>query len=578
MSLFDQGSTPDKLLVALITALNAARRTVRSYPSEHPAIKDAYRRVVAATGPLLHSGREVALGAASKGLVFRGEFLDTGNAVYTGFASMLFEYGIGALILHAGLTVRDLQSLIGLLTLRREDVLARGGIGKIWSETGSTTVTVVPVHYELFKPPEVPRIDEGKRPTPLEGLLWEQFLRELTSRQQSSTALLAAHYAAGPARSDGIPVNDPDQEEAASPGPACPELPALERWAPAPGGDDCDLQDLEPDRINSAIANILLFFLEDPCADGSIEKAIVDLYRSHLCLGEYHDVAAMVREVLASATRQQTRTRLLDGFASAECMAELAGGIRAGGQGGHQEISTVVSLLGTRCLPPLLHLLAQEKSMKTRRFIMERIIAFGAEASEQVRASLRDAPWYFVRNLLIILREIKDRGAAGSIRPLLNHRNEVVRQEALKTLLHLGDARASLKLVQELSSGNHNSRLSALRLCSGCASGTVFQEVAKVATRFAVTSEAYQEREAAVTALAESGRAESVKVLADILDSHNVLARRQHLKLKKLCLLLLEKYFPVSLAKPVVARVSEEGGELGATVSAVLLRMEKKRA
>lgn len=209
---------------------------------------------------------------------------------------------------------------------------------------------------------------------------------------------------------------------------------------------------------------------------------------------------------------------------------------------------------------------------------MERIIAFGAEASEQVRASLRDAPWYFVRNLLIILREIKDRGAAGLIRPLLNHRNEVVRQEALKTLLHLGDARASLKLVQELSSGNHNSRLSALRLCSGCASGTVFQEVAKVATRFAVTSEAYQEREAAVTALAESGRAESVKVLADILDSHNVLARRQHLKLKKLCLLLLEKYFPVSLAKPVVARVSEEGGELGATVSAVLLRMEKKRA
>jgi hypothetical protein len=99
--------------------------------------------------------------------------------------------------------------------------------------------------------------------------------------------------------------------------------------------------------------------------------------------------------------------------------------------------------------PALLAALEQSGSRAARRMIFDRLREFGAAVAPLVRQQLDAAPpWYFVRNLLALLRDVSadvgDTATSSGLAhfmPFLDHAHEQVRIEALRLLLDDSAAR-----------------------------------------------------------------------------------------------------------------------------------------
>lgn len=344
---------------------------------------------------------------------------------------------------------------------------------------------------------------------------------------------------------------------------------------------EIQLDDLEPDAVEGAIGQVLIYLIAhgtDGGDNGPIEKALADLFCMHLKTGNYENAAYILKGTLATQVTTENSRRLAGLFASSENMEEIMNGLTMWGKSVYPQIRTVIKMLGAFCVSPLLDRLAVENSMSIRRFLMDRIMEFGDEARQDIESRLNDGRWYFLRNMVIMLREINNPSSGPRLHPLLRHENDKVRQEALRTLLQMGDALAEESVIRDLQDSRRHIRMAALDLSGSCRSAGVSRQMARIAMRSGNGREEYEEREAAISALAESGSPEAMPLMERILFSRNLLAPRLHFKLKTLCLVCLEKYFSPSITRPLALRIAARGGATGRLASALLSRQEKAPA
>ncbi|MGB9082054.1 MAG: HEAT repeat domain-containing protein [Desulfuromonadaceae bacterium] len=168
-----------KALSNLIIDLNIARRNCRAYPEGHPVITASLHKALLVYEGLMTLQDEIVLGVASDALMVAGAFLDKTNLVYRDFARVLFDHGIGALLLRGGLTLDELDRFTVILGLKREDILCQGGIEQVWNQAGIAAIGIRAIHYDLFSTTDEDSIDSDLKETTGEGL-WERFARGLT--------------------------------------------------------------------------------------------------------------------------------------------------------------------------------------------------------------------------------------------------------------------------------------------------------------------------------------------------------------------------------------------------------------
>src|SRR5450631_3975931 len=103
-------STDTGLLSRLLVELNIARRNFRSYPKDHPTIFVSFNKVIDIYNRLLNQEGSIVIGVARDALMVNDAVLDKNNLVFRDFAKVLFEHGIGALILRSGLSMEELRN------------------------------------------------------------------------------------------------------------------------------------------------------------------------------------------------------------------------------------------------------------------------------------------------------------------------------------------------------------------------------------------------------------------------------------------------------------------------------------
>jgi len=168
-----------KALSNLIIELNIARRNSRAYPKDHPAIGSSLLKALASYEGLMNMREEIVLGVTSDALMVAGVFLEKSNLVYRDFAHVLFERGIGALVLRNGLDIEELKNFTVILGLKREDILHQGGIEEVWTKAGIVSLSVRPIRYDLFSTTDEESIGDVPHKPSMEGL-WERFARGLS--------------------------------------------------------------------------------------------------------------------------------------------------------------------------------------------------------------------------------------------------------------------------------------------------------------------------------------------------------------------------------------------------------------
>jgi len=220
--------------------------------------------------------------------------------------------------------------------------------------------------------------------------------------------------------------------------------------------------------------------------------------------------------------------------------------------------------------------MAEEETMSLRRFMIDRVQAFGEAARPYLLARLSDQRWYVLRNIIIMLRTLGPTQEVEQLRPFVRHANPKVRIEALKTLLQAGDPIAQRQVLRDLESPDRETQLTAIGLTDHNSPPDIARKLLALVTSGGYTVVECELKTAAVQALGEIGRSEILPELVKVLASRSLLAFKALNRLKIDIIRSLERY-PAKAVLPLLERLSD-GSDDVARQAAESLRVVRSKA
>jgi HEAT repeat protein len=124
----------------------AAARSVSLYPATHPAIQVALSRVVGASRRLTEAGN-ITIAVLPDALVIDGRAPVRPDPSIAELADLLHDRLIGVLRIEAEAEAADWRTLLLLLSRTAEELMADGGIAKLWVASGQSHFDIREIDY-----------------------------------------------------------------------------------------------------------------------------------------------------------------------------------------------------------------------------------------------------------------------------------------------------------------------------------------------------------------------------------------------------------------------------------------------
>lgn len=720
-----------KAISQMVSELHVTRRHWSAYPSGHPMVQTALQKLLAACQGLFELQPSILIGVTREGLLLGEEYIDKTSMSCRAVATVLFERGIGAVQLKQPPTTNDLAQLLAMLSMKREEILAQGGVESFWSQTGCTSIELRGIRYDRFSGTEESLLD-GTAAADDGTSLWERFvqllmqgqvglgatehgetrpevlaatlnalfaqrlgtgsglssstirqtvtaMQAIISDQSTATTTGSGSRASGssiyPSTSDQaglatfIAALDPTLrsqilngfcETGTTESPmteaffrhlgssvlqetyataqqyaAAPELlkGILRRLVPQmtnayeTSSEDEEIRDkvrvllqehrqetyipddyfnglqdlvgstslhlidlntirdplatLQSTAIESRASEIILqLVVTDPEGENTEEliKNLSEMCGYFLELGDYGQVLRILSQAASPQVTPTLRLALRDAFSRREFMDEILSGLTIWGKPKYDQVSLLIQVIGKPFIDPLLDRLADEEAMSLRRFMMDRVLAFGEAARPALLERLADKRWYVLRNIIVMLRTLAPGQEVDSLRPLLKHPNQKVRQEVLKSLLLAGDPIAQRQLLRDLDADDRETQLAALNLVDRASTPPgVTEKLLQLLTSGGYSPVECELKSACVQALAEIGRPEVLPELRKLLGARSLLAFKALNRLKVDIVHSLERY-PSQATMPLLEQLAKGSDELAQAASEQLKTLRSKTA
>jgi HEAT repeat protein len=629
-----------KLTTNFLVQLNISRRNAAAYPQGHPLIAATVSKVAVLLDLLLAGRPEFTLCVARDLLLVGGNYLAKNHPVFRDLARVLFDHGIVAVTFASGLSEDELQCFNQMLNASREEIHGRGGIEAVCAEAGLRHIRVREVCYDLFHVrEEEPIAGAGDhRQVMAVGGIWEQFVQALVagtldpsgesanSPERLDPEILAAIVnerqgvtAGGGQKSyDGAIVSflrQLDREKLASRYGS----ETLDKLGALVGRLSPDLRrqflrssfaaledhlEVAEDVLTKLPESVILDALEEVNSRGAtVPPHIVGLLQklARHSLPPGRTVAAEATatgEGLADKLRILFREEPDEDFVPERYQADLhtlialdriaviegeeAANLKNTllGHSVEAQVSNVILEIlpvGAPFADPLLDRLATESSMTLRRYFVDCLVQLGGAGRPAVIARLGDDRWYFVRNLVVILRRLDDRGVLRHISRFISHPHPRVRQEVLRTFLFYQDPEADRLLLKDLKSSSREQRLGAAQLSEFSRSPEVFSSLLEILERGGIADFEFELKRAVVRTLAEIGNPEALAALASVLRGKSLLHPVLHGRLKSEIITSLGRY-PAATAAPLLGEIAQsDQGDLAWQAAEILRSLQKEK-
>jgi hypothetical protein len=285
------------------------------------------------------------------------------------------------------------------------------------------------------------------------------------------------------------------------------------------------------------------------------------------------------RHVTAFSTEAFDSTReTLERFVSEEFSDTVLDGLDTWGKHVNDPIQALIESIGVPFAGALLERLADEPSMSRRRLLMKCLVRIGPQVKIPIAARLSDKRWFFVRNMVVILRDIKDPAVVPLLGRLSGYNHPKVQFEVMNTYLQYGDERANRYLFKELASKNPASLLSAVRLAANSRNPRVISMLSKLLNA-RLPAECEQEVKASVIkALHESANDDVLPDLATFLLGKKLFGGNRNISLKIQAVAILGKIGTVDAGLLAGKVAQATSGELAQVSEDVLVQIHRARA
>lgn len=224
--------------------------------------------------------------------------------------------------------------------------------------------------------------------------------------------------------------------------------------------------------LESKVSDIVFELAQTDCGEDknqAFKEALRILCSHFLDTGDFASLADTYSR-LPPANKQKTANDpawfldLRTELDSPGYISQILEALPAWGKNAFKDFSCLLESIGPAAIGPMLDRLAVESNRALRQFFMNCLIDQGMAIKAQTVARLKDSRWYYLRNLIIILRRLGDPSSMSEINSLWNHPHEKVRYEVVKTSLVFQDPQGSSYLLEEFSHPEHQRRLSAVKV------------------------------------------------------------------------------------------------------------------
>ncbi len=326
-------------------------------------------------------------------------------------------------------------------------------------------------------------------------------------------------------------------------------------------------ESLSSHRLEAQISAVILEIinaLPAECQAELLQKNLLDLSNYFLEMGDYASLVTIHDRISGSSQNMapHLRDEVLGVFATSRFVGEVLNGLTIWGKAKYPEIRTLIQRVGAPFVEPLLLRLAEESNMSLRRYYMDRLLDLKVATRKAALAYLRDNRWYFVRNIVVILRSLGDQSVVRPIRRLIEHPHVKVRHEVLKTLLHFRAPDTDRLLLKEMASDDHQTRLSAIQLTEKSRSPEVFRGLIDLLVGRGISGPDLEIKRAVIATLAEIGNVDALPHLEGIVRSWHLFRKAAHNSLKAEVIRSLERYPAQSVGRFLKDTAQSGKGEL----------------
>jgi hypothetical protein len=165
-------------LSATVCELSKARRFVSSYPQGHPLIIQSCTKVAELFAQLFDVRDEVSMGVSRDALWVDTGSLELRAPAARGLAGKLFYYGVALIRFRKGITVGEIEKCVRILLEKRSEIVAQGGLERVFVAAGIEHVNVSMIEYDAFRPSD-DFVEESSGQNLSRSSLWEVFVQKL---------------------------------------------------------------------------------------------------------------------------------------------------------------------------------------------------------------------------------------------------------------------------------------------------------------------------------------------------------------------------------------------------------------
>jgi hypothetical protein len=314
---------------------------------------------------------------------------------------------------------------------------------------------------------------------------------------------------------------------------------------------------LEDEHLDFQIGRALVAFLEEEIDEEDYKEfaqKLVAIMPGFLQTGNFEllwDIYDTLRRHATEKPLQSIRDiaeETRKAFSGPEFIEKLLNAFEVWMKDKGQEAAGLIQALGSATIPGLLDIFSRDDSLGGRRIVLNLLCLFGEPAVSEAHKRLRDPRTHYVRNLLMFLRRAGHQTSVPYLKPLLRHRDQDVRMEALSALLKFRDPLAVNTLRDTIHSTDPDLAFKAVSLAGQYRVADVTPDILSKIKRVIVFETDYAENEEIIKALGDIGDPRAIPELEKLARATWSLYPKSLMHMKALLFESISRYPRESIA------------------------------
>lgn len=510
-ALKERSVTGARPLDSCLAELYKALRALGFYPEGHPLrdenLNQAYRSLASAMGRT-----ELILTVTKNGFSTSDRGAAVGkNPMAQAFARELFIRRVRRLTILPDVSPADIKAFLSILTVDIQKIAASGGIDALMEQQGITTLWANEIDLSAIRAKR--KTIENSSVTPVsDGCTSDQ-------PQLNPAANDSVDTAPGTTTTDGDASASPlgiAQQLIA--GLFAPGEPVDEGMASLLTRMDRESDD---DRYMELARKVLIQCapLKEADRHGELLPALTVLLKQSADEGKSFTKRGYALFTFEQAAQGKTVDYLVD------CL-------ETGTDEQREPITAMLKQMGSQAAGPLIERLSLAESILVRKTLASALVAVGDDAVSSLVSKLHDERWYVVRNVAAILGEIGYTESIEELKKCVQHPDERVRKEIIRSLARIGGAEAESAIITLLSSSDTATRRQAILSLGIMKSRLAVQPLVELIAESDLFMRSFPLKREAVQTLGRIGDCNATAALVQVLTSRGLIARRKRENLK----------------------------------------------